>query len=213
MGNKDLPLVFVGDEAQPTIADSTPSQDTTPAPDLTSAPPTTGETTATPPETNPTSFSAANALNDIKNAASPAIFVQLKLASDKLKIHTDPLNFSITTNKGGHLTVLQVGSDGKTFNRLFPNDKDQDDFINPGVTILPRPSWQIKAGGPAGTSYLLAIISDAPKDFSKGMKVAGPFRTSSGSKGAKNLYIEATQSNEGPKGIYGASEVIPVQEY
>jgi hypothetical protein len=79
---------------------------------------------------------------------------------------------------------------------------------------LPRPNWQIKAGGPAGTSYLLAILSDSPRDFSKGMKALGPFKTSAGKRAAKNLIIEATETaTEAPPKPYGASDVVSVQEF
>jgi hypothetical protein len=107
-----------------------------------------------------------------------------------------------------------VGSDGQTFTRIFPNDRDKEDFIKAGVTILPRPNWQIKAGGPQGTSYLLAVLSDAPRDFSKGMKALGPFRTSSGKRAAKNLIIEAVEPVvETPPKPYGASDVVAIREY
>jgi hypothetical protein len=213
VGNKDLPLVFVAET--PTVAETTPNQDTTPAPDMTAAPPTSQELNTNSPIPNPQSnYAGANTLNDIRNAASPSIIVQLKLTSDKLKIKQDILNFSVTTNKDGHLTIMQVGSDGQTFTQLFPNEKDNDSFVKAGVTVLPRPNWQIKAGGPAGTSYLLAILSDSPRDFSKGMKALGAFKTSTGKRGAKNLIIEATESpTPVPPKPYGASEVVSIQEF
>ena len=217
VGNKDLPLVFVGDsttpEIEPVAVATNASSPELAAPDLTLNPPTASETTSTPPVANTSSFSAANALNDLHNAASPAIIVNLKLASDKLKIHTDPLNFTVSTNKSGYLSILQVGSDGKTFNRIFPNDNDQNNYVQAGLTVLPRATWQIKAGGPVGNSYLLAIISDTQRDFSAGMKSIGPFKTGSGARQAKNLYVVATESQENKQGNYGASEVVTIQEY
>ncbi len=217
VGNKDLPLVFVGDSSTPevvtSLSDNSAQEQDSSVPDLTANPPTVVETNSASPVSNTTSFSAANALNDLRNAASPAIVVNLKIASDKLRINTDPLNFSVSSNKEGYLSILQVGSDGKTFNRLFPNDNDQNNFIKPGVTILPRPSWQIKAGGPAGNSYLLAIVSDTPRDFSTGMKRIGPFRSGGGARQAKTLYVVATESQDSKQGNYGASDVISIQEY
>ena len=213
VGNKDLPLVFVAET--PTIAETAPNQDNMPAPDMTAAPPTPEELDTNAPIPNPQgSYAGANTLNDIRNAASPSVIVQLKPTSDNLKIGKDILNFSVTTNKDGHLTILQVGSDGQTFMQLFPNEKDNNAFVKAGVTVLPRPNWQIKAGGPAGTSYLLAILSDSPRDFTKGMKALGPFKTSAGKKAAKNLIIEATEtSTEAPPKPYGASEVVSIKEF
>jgi hypothetical protein len=216
IGNKDLPLVFVSDETEPTVSDA-PSVDNAadPTPDLTQDPPLAGETESVSPEANVTEFSAANALNDIRNAASPSVIVRLKPENNKVKIGRDALNLSVESNKKGFLTILQVGSDGKTFNQIFPNDVDQDNAISAGVTLLPRPNWQVKAGGPAGNSYLLAIVSDTKdKSFSKGMKKAGPFRTARGIKAAKNLYVEAVnQGNNDSPSTYGASEVIKIEEY
>jgi hypothetical protein len=41
---------------------------------------------------------------------------------------------------------------------------------------LPRPRWHITSAGPVGTTHLLALVVDAPRDFaSLGMKPAGPF--------------------------------------
>jgi len=215
VGNKELPLVFVSDETDPVDSNAPANISTEPISDLTQAPPLASETDVVSPDTQTQDFSAANALNDLRNAASPAIIVRLKPVSDKLKIGKDTLNFSVETNKAGFLTIMQVGSDGKTFNQIFPNDVDTDNAISPGVTILPRPNWQVKAGGPEGTSYLLAMVSETKdKKFSKGMKAAGPFRTSKGVKAAKNLYVEAVnQGNNASPGNYGASEVIKIQEY
>ena len=30
---------------------------------------------------------------------------------------------------------------------------------------MPNPSWQIKVAGPVGTDYILAIVSDNPRDL------------------------------------------------
>jgi hypothetical protein len=70
-----------------------------------------------------------------------------------------------------------VGSDGKSFDMLFPNGLDSNNAVSAGQSLrLPRPNWMVKANGPAGKNHLLAIVSDAPRDFSKiGMRPAGPF--------------------------------------
>jgi len=60
---------------------------------------------------------------------------------------------------------------------IFPNKLDQNNQIEAGQSLqLPRKQWEIQAGGPAGKNYLLAVVSDSPRDFSKlGMRPAGPF--------------------------------------
>jgi hypothetical protein len=46
------------------------------------------------------------------------------------------------------------------------------------------------------------------------MKALGPFKTSAGKRGAKNLIIEATESpTPVPPKPYGASEVVSIQEF
>jgi hypothetical protein len=70
-----------------------------------------------------------------------------------------------------------VGSDGQTFDLLFPNQLDKQNIIEPGATVkLPRPSWELSAEGPPGKNTLLAIVTDNPRDFAQaGLKPSGPF--------------------------------------
>ena len=60
---------------------------------------------------------------------------------------------------------------------IFPNKLDSRNEIGAGQTLqLPRSAWDISAAGPAGKDYLLAIVTDAPRDFPGiGMQAAGPF--------------------------------------
>lgn len=177
VGNKDLPVSFVGNGLLPEV--------------------NSGQ-------------AAAAALADIRNGASPEIQVALRVASSRMKINSDALDFSVTTSKAGYLTILQVGSDGKTFNRLFPNELDQNNYIQPGTVRLPHASWALKAGGPAGTSHLLAVVSDTPRDFAAGMREEGPFRSGNST---RNLVVVATGVNSNDPGRYGASDVVAIEEY
>jgi hypothetical protein len=103
--------------------------------------------------------------------------VQLKADRPTYRVKQDRVQLSLTSSHGGHVYLLMVGSDGKTFDLLFPNRKDADNRIRGGETwALPRPGWGIRAGGPAGRDTLLALVTDTPRDFSKlGMRPAGPF--------------------------------------
>jgi hypothetical protein len=93
------------------------------------------------------------------------------------KINRDPVEFTITSSHAGFLYIMMVGSDGKTFDMLFPNGLDKDNAIQAGQTLrLPRPSWMVTAGGPPGKNHLLAIVAESPREFAKiGMQPAGPF--------------------------------------
>jgi hypothetical protein len=128
---------------------------------------------ATPSEFPPAYYT----LRDIYSSRDDRRTVTLKSGKALFKINQDDVDFSLTTSHSGYLYLLMVGSDGKTFDMLFPNGLDSNNVVQAGQTLrLPRPNWMVKAGGPAGKNHLLAIVADAPRDFSKiGMRPAGPF--------------------------------------
>ncbi|MDP1733491.1 MAG: caspase family protein [Sulfuritalea sp.] len=117
------------------------------------------------------------ALNDIYNSRDDRRLVTLTTDKPTLKIGRDSIGFTLTSREGGHAYLLMVGSDGKTFDLLFPNAFDRNNVIEPGATLrLPRASWQLAAEGPPGKNTLLAIVTDSPRDFSAaGLKPSGPF--------------------------------------
>lgn len=121
--------------------------------------------------------SALAALNDIYNSRDDRRLVNLTTADPTLKIGRDAINFTLTSREGGYVYLLMVGSDGQTFDLLFPNQLDRNNLIEPGASMrLPRPSWQLTAEGPPGKDTLLAIVTDNPRDFSDaGLKPSGPF--------------------------------------
>ncbi len=120
---------------------------------------------------------ASATLRDLFNSRDDRRVVSLAPAKPELKIGEDSLDFTVTSNQSGYLYVLMVGSDGKSFDLLFPNQIDRDNFVTAGQPLrLPRESWQITAQGPAGGNQLLAIVTDTPRDFSGlGMRPSGPF--------------------------------------
>ena len=121
--------------------------------------------------------SALAALNDIYNSRDDRRLVNLTTADPTLKIGRDAINFTLTSREGGYVYLLMVGSDGQTFDLLFPNQLDRNNLIEPGASMrLPRPAWQLTAEGPPGKDTLLAIVTDNPRDFSDaGLKPSGPF--------------------------------------
>lgn len=116
-------------------------------------------------------------LRDIYSSRDDRRTVTLRGDRPVFRIGQDFVNVSVTSSHAGFLYLLMVGSDGKTFDMLFPNGLDANNAMQPGQTLqLPRPNWMVKAGGPVGKNHLLAIVADAPRDFSKiGMRPAGPF--------------------------------------
>ncbi len=121
--------------------------------------------------------SAYNTLVDIYSSRDDRRAVSLQAAKSAFRIGKDDVEFTLTSSHAGHAYLLMVGSDGRSFDMLFPNQLDGDNAVEAGQTLrLPRPSWQIKAGGPAGRNHLLAIVADSPREFAKiGMQPAGPF--------------------------------------
>jgi len=121
--------------------------------------------------------SALAALNDIYNSRDDRRLVNLTTRNPTLQIGRDAINFTLTSREGGYVYLLMVGSDGQTFDLLFPNQLDRNNLIEPGGSLqLPRPAWQLTAEGPSGKDTLLAIVTDNPRDFSDaGLQPSGPF--------------------------------------
>jgi hypothetical protein len=71
----------------------------------------------------------------------------------------DTLAVQIQTNQPGYLYIYQVATDGETLSLVFPNAMDAANYLPAGMTALPRPSWQLRAHGPVGTGYLLAVLT------------------------------------------------------
>lgn len=117
------------------------------------------------------------ALQDIYNSRDDRRLVTLTAPKTQLKIGVDNIDFTVTSREGGYVYLLMVGSDGQTFDLLFPNQIDRNNQIEPGASMrLPRPSWALTVEGPAGRDTLLAIVTDSPRDFAAaGMSPAGPF--------------------------------------
>lgn len=103
--------------------------------------------------------------------------VDVTLARPALKINKDKFEFTLTSSHPGYVYLLMVGSDGKTFDMLFPNRLDKNNYVQAGQAVkLPRTDWEIVVQGPAGKDQLLAIVADAPREFGAiGMTPAGPF--------------------------------------
>ncbi|MBI5329928.1 MAG: DUF4384 domain-containing protein [Betaproteobacteria bacterium] len=103
---------------------------------------------------------------------------QVRLRSERTRLRVgERVRFELSSSHSGYVYLLMVGTTGQEFDLLFPNRKDDRNFIRAGETwSLPRPGWGIAAQGPAGRNRLLALVSDTPRDFSSlGMKPAGPF--------------------------------------
>jgi hypothetical protein len=116
-------------------------------------------------------------LNDIYNSRDDRRLTTVTSAKSTLQIGKDAIDFTLTSREGGYVYLLMVGSDGQTFDLLFPNQLDRNNVIEAGGSMrLPRTGWQLSAEGPPGKDTLLAVVTDSPRDFSlAGLKPSGPF--------------------------------------
>ena len=155
--------------------------------------------------------SVRNALEDVRAASSPSVKVSLTASTQRLRINQDRLDFTVTTGEAGYLYLLHVGSDGKTYDLLLPNKIDGENYLQPGTHRFPRASWQMQAAGPVGTSHIMAVLSQKPRDFSGFMRYKGAIADAPVNKAmARNIVVSSTGSDGGR---YGASNVLSLQEY
>ena len=132
----------------------------------------------------------AATLADIYNSRDDRRLVTLSTNRPQVRIGKDNVSFELNSREPGYAYIVMVGSDGVTFDVLFPNKLDTNNQIRAGETLhLPAIQWQLTASGPAGKDTLLAIVSDAPRDFSKaGAQASGPFSSIEG-KAAKDIQL------------------------
>ncbi len=161
-----------------------------------------GDAASPTPVTNP-----AGTLESLRKAADTAIKVGLKIHTPTLKINRDNLDFSVTTQQRGYLYLLHVASDG-TFYVLFPNRLDANNLIESGTHSFPRQQWAIQAQGPnAGTGYLMAYLSETPKNLDKVLDTRAVFAEGeANSSTTRKLGVVATT------GRFGASTVETIRE-
>ena len=112
----------------------------------------------------PPALASLATLKDIEQQRNPKRKVEVKLSKPALKIGKDLLDMSIQSSHTGYLYLVLLGSDSKSFYVLYPNGLDQNNKILAGQTLrIPKPEWQIKSAGPAGTNQMLVMVSDSQR--------------------------------------------------
>ena len=206
-GNQAMVLGYAAAEATapavPVSAPAVPAAPPTPAASASASRPPASSPLAAPaqageskppqaaqPEKPSAAPSPLAAISDIYNSRDDRMLVTVSAPKNQLKIGKDALDFTVTSREGGYLYVLMVGSDGRTFDMLFPNQLDGKNLLEPGASMrLPGPAWRIAAEGPPGRNTLLVVVSDAPRDFAAaGLKPSGPFSTVAAA-AAKNIQL------------------------
>ena len=122
--------------------------------------PRIAETAATP-----WSVSVAT-LRDVEQQKNPRRKLDVQLSKSRLQIGKDALELTIKSSHDGYVYLVLLGSDAQSFYVLFPNGLDKANRIKANQALrLPKPDWQVKAAGPAGTDQLLVIVSDTPRQM------------------------------------------------
>jgi serine/threonine protein kinase len=155
---KSAPEPAQGVAASPTAAPATAPPPVAAAP----APPPIAEVPANQP------FDPARDFERIVAAQSPDFRVEAATTRPQFRIDKDFLQFSVKSEKEGHLYVFLHGSDGVLL-QVFPNTMAKSNRVRAGQTLtLPPPGsqWAMKASGPKGTDHFIAIVSAWPRDFS-----------------------------------------------
>ena len=135
------------------------------APVVPSAPSLSASSISKPtPVVVPPALASLATLKDIEQQRNPKRKVEVKLSKPALKIGKDLLDMSIQSSHTGYVYLVLLGSDRKSFYVLYPNGLDQNNKILAGQTLrVPKPEWQIKSAGPAGTNQMLVMVSDSPR--------------------------------------------------
>ena len=159
---KPAPQVPV-DDVQTVQVQTLPTQATAPA--VPSAPSLSAPSISKPPPAVvPPALASLATLKDIEQQRNPKRKVEVKLSKPALKIGKDLLDMSIQSSHTGYVYLVLLGSDSKSFYVLYPNGLDQNNKILAGQTLrIPKPEWQIKSAGPAGTNQMLVMVSDSQR--------------------------------------------------
>lgn len=162
--------------AQPTPSAPVPVPVPTPSPVLvesTPAPLSSITVPSAPPAAEAAMASLAT-LKDIEQQRNPRRVVTVSVQKPSLKIGRDSLALDIKSSHDGHVYLILLGSDAKSFYVLYPNGLDKDNAIKAGQTMrIPKPHWEVKAAGPVGTNHLLVMVADSPRRLS-GLTLSEP---------------------------------------
>lgn len=155
-------------------APAPPAAEPTPAsqPAQSNAPPPTPPA----PAPLPAARTPAESLRALALGAAADVRVTARPNKPEVAIGKDRLGFSVTSNRAGYVYVFLLDTQGELY-MLFPNALDKRNQIAPNQTIeLPRASWPMESGGPAGTDRFAVLVSALERDFTQsGVLARGVF--------------------------------------
>jgi len=129
-----------------------------------------------PPPPPPTPRTPLDSLQSLAAGAAPGFDVTATPKKSEVSIGKDKLAFEVRSKREGFVYVFLLSSGGEMF-LLFPNLLDKYNKITANSPLsLPRASWPMDAGGPAGTNQFAVLVSQHERDFSaSGMQNDGVF--------------------------------------
>lgn len=129
-----------------------------------------------PPPPPPRARTPAESLQSLAEGSAPGFEVTAMARKSEVVIGKDKLGFEVRSKRAGFVYVYLLSSGGEMF-LLFPNLLDKHNKISAGQTFtLPRPSWPMDAGGPAGVNQFAVLVSEHERDFSgSGIQSEGVF--------------------------------------
>lgn len=172
------------------------------------APAATGATSAAVAAPTPAApFDPVRALQELGTSPAGGFEVVATPAKTQVRIGKDQLAFSVRSNHAGYVYVYMLSTTGELF-QLFPNQLDGHNQIKAGETLqLPRASWPMEAGGPAGADQFAVVVSERERDLSgSGIQHDGVF-------GQFPIQVvaalEAARAGRGPSSLLGKAVCEP----
>ncbi|MDH6592555.1 serine/threonine protein kinase [Variovorax sp. TBS-050B] len=118
-----------------------------------------------PPPPPPKPRTPLESLQSLAAGAAPDFEVTAAPKKAEVAIGKDRLGFDVRSKRDGFVYVFLLSSGGEMF-LLFPNLLDKHNRIAAGGSLsLPRASWPMDAGGPAGTNQFAVLVSEHERDF------------------------------------------------
>lgn len=118
-----------------------------------------------PPPPPPAPRTPLESLQSLAAGAAPGFDVAAAPKKPEVAIGKDRLAFEVRSKRDGFVYVFLLSSGGEMF-LLFPNLLDKHNKITAGSPLaLPRASWPMDAGGPAGTNQFAVLVSEHERDF------------------------------------------------
>lgn len=145
---------------------TTPTPPPTPEVKVAEAPPAPPPAPPAPPPPPPAPRTPTDSLQSLAAGAAAGFDVSAAPKKAEVAIGKDRLAFEVRSKREGFVYVFLLSSGGEMF-LLFPNLLDKYNKITAGGTLsLPRASWPMDAGGPAGTDQFAVLVSEHERDFS-----------------------------------------------